>query len=193
MATANSITIMATAKRKKKKTRYPACLVHAVIRMFYSVVANQRQPQYTCNILQRWCQPRSTIIRIFLRGAGGGGGGVLICCLPWAFDHSLTTHSFRDGAPFISTPNSLIDTPPTFRRSLRFFHVLHGNCLFILSPSCFAVRGYHIFLRIAIVFSLLSSLPKTSTSHTFDSLISSSNASPSSLYISHSPTVCPTL
>ena len=116
-------------RQEKKKKRYPACLVHAVIRMFYSVVTNQRQPQYTCYILQRRCQPRSTIIRIFLRGAGGGaGGGVPICCLPSSFDHSLTTHPFRDGAPFISTPNSLIGTPPTFRRSLRFFHILHRNC-----------------------------------------------------------------
>ena len=32
----------------------------------------------------------------------------------------LTTHSFRDGAPFLL----LTETPPTFGRSLRFFHVL---------------------------------------------------------------------
>ena len=35
---------MATAKKKKK---FPGCLAHAVIGMFYSVVASQRQPQYT--------------------------------------------------------------------------------------------------------------------------------------------------
>ena len=51
----NSITIMVTAPRPPppKKKHYPGCLAHAVIGMFYSVVANQRQPQYTFNILQR--------------------------------------------------------------------------------------------------------------------------------------------
>ena len=33
---------MMTAKKKK----YPGCLAHAVIDMFYSVVADQRQPQW---------------------------------------------------------------------------------------------------------------------------------------------------
>ena len=43
--------------------------------MFYSVVTNQRQPQYTFNVLQRRCQPRPTIVCIyFKRGRGGGGG-----------------------------------------------------------------------------------------------------------------------
>ena len=32
--------------RQKNKKRYPGCLAHAVIGMFYSAVANQRQPQY---------------------------------------------------------------------------------------------------------------------------------------------------
>ena len=39
----NSIIIMVTTKKKKM---YPGCLAHAVIGMFYSVVANQCQPQY---------------------------------------------------------------------------------------------------------------------------------------------------
>ena len=30
-------------------------------------------------------------------------------------------HPFRDGAPFLL----LIETPPTFGRSVRFFHILH--------------------------------------------------------------------
>ena len=73
----------------------------------------------------------------------------------------LTTHPFRDGAPFLL----LIETPTTFGRSLRFFHILHGNCLLILSPSCFAVCGHHLSPRIAIVFSLLSSLPLFHVTH----------------------------
>ena len=48
-------------------------------------------------------------------------------------------HPFRDGAPLL--PLLIVETPPTFGRSLRFFHILHRNCLLILSPSCFAVCG----------------------------------------------------
>ena len=42
---------MVTAKRKQKNKRHPGCLLiaHAVIGVFYSVFANQRQPQYTHN------------------------------------------------------------------------------------------------------------------------------------------------
>ena len=79
---------MVTAKRKK---RYPACLAYAVIGMFYSVIANQRQPQYTYNVLQRRYQPRPPILYIlrggqkpvpdmflmvFVVGRRWGGGGV---------------------------------------------------------------------------------------------------------------------
>ena len=70
----------------------------------------------------------------------------------------LTTHPFQDGAPFLL----LTETPPTFGRSLCLFHILHRNCLLILSPSCFAVCGHHLSPRIAIVFSVLSSLPSSS-------------------------------
>ena len=62
---------MVTAKKQKK---YPGCLAYAVNSMFYSVVANQRQPGYACNVLQRRFQPRPTIICIFY----GGVGGVLV-------------------------------------------------------------------------------------------------------------------
>ena len=58
-------------KTKQKKT-YPGCLAHAVISMIYSVVANQRQPQYTFNASQSRCQPRPTIIYI---SRGGGCWG----------------------------------------------------------------------------------------------------------------------
>ena len=52
----------------------------------------------------------------------------------------LTTHLFRDGAPFLL----LIETPPTFGRSLRRFHILHGFFSLILSPSCFAACAHHL-------------------------------------------------
>ena len=47
---------MVTAQKKK---RHPCYLAHAVIGMFYSVVANQRQPQWT---------------------GSGGGGQCCACC-----------------------------------------------------------------------------------------------------------------
>ena len=54
-------------------------------------------------------------------------------------------------------------TVPTPDRHLQHlgahFHILHRNFSLILSPSCFIVCGHHLFPRIAIVFSLLSSLP----------------------------------
>ena len=56
--------------------------------------------------------------------------------------------------------------------------------MFILSPSCFAVCGHHPSPRIAIVFSLLSSVPNFSTSHSSIYLIPSSNTSRSFLRIS---------
>ena len=53
-----------------------------------------------------------------------------------------------------------------------------------LPPSCFAVCGHHLSPRIAIVLSLLSSVPNLSTSHS--SICLTSNTPRSSLYISHS-------
>ena len=42
---------MVTAKKLQLKKRYPGCLAHAVRGVFYSVVANRRQPnQYTVYI-----------------------------------------------------------------------------------------------------------------------------------------------
>ena len=47
---------MVTAKNNKtQEKQYPVCLAHAVIGMFYSVAANQRQTQYSYNVLQRRC------------------------------------------------------------------------------------------------------------------------------------------
>ena len=92
----------------------------------------------------------------------------------------LTTHLFRDGAPFLL----LVETPPTFGRSLRFIHIRHRNRSLILSSSCFAVCGHHLAPRIAIVFSLHSNLlSNSSMSHTSNFLISSYDTSGSSLHI----------
>ena len=55
---------------------------------------------------------------------------------------SLNTHPSRDGALFLL----LRETPPTFGRSLYFFHVLPGTYFFLLtsSPSGFAFCGHHL-------------------------------------------------
>ena len=56
-------------QKETEKKRYPGCLAHAVIGM--GVVANQRQPQYTYNVLQRGCQPRPTTIYVHCEGGEG--------------------------------------------------------------------------------------------------------------------------
>ena len=43
--------------------------------MFYSVVANQRQPQHAFSVLQRRRQPRQTIVIYIYVLSGGGAGG----------------------------------------------------------------------------------------------------------------------
>ena len=69
----------------------------------------------------------------------------------------LTTHPFRDGAPFLL----LVETPPTFGRSLRFCPYITKKKVWLSYPhSCFAVCGHHLSPKLAIVFSLLSSLPE---------------------------------
>ena len=124
-----------------------------------------------------WCRESK---RCILAGLGGGTHLLLAFLSHLAIDHA---HPFRDGAPFLL----LIETPPTFGCSVRFFHILHKKCLLILFPSCFAVCGHHVSPRIAIVFSLLPGLPNVSTSHSSNFTISS-NTSRSSLHSSHSPT-----
>ena len=60
---------------------------------------------------------------------GGGGTHLLLALAIWP----LTTHPFRDGAPFLL----LIETPPTFGRSLRFFHIyyIENACLSYPRPA----------------------------------------------------------
>ena len=74
---------------------------------------------------------------------------------------------------------SIPSTVPTPNRHLQhlgahyfLIHMLHRNVLLILSPSCFAVCGHHLSPRIAIVFSLLSSVPNFSMPHSSIFLIS---------------------
>ena len=59
--------------------------------------------------------------------------------------------------------------------------------MLVLSPCCFAACGHHLSPRMAIVFSLLSSVPTYSMSSSSTSPIFSGNTSHSSLYNSHSP------
>ena len=85
-------------------------------------------------------------------GGGDGGEGLIpltnssqgIRFLLALVIRRLTTHPFRDGAPFLP----LIETPPTFGRSLSVFHILHRNFLLILFPSRFTDYGHHLSPRI---------------------------------------------
>ena len=75
------------------------------------------------------------------------GGGRIRVLLALVIGPS-TTHPFRDGALFLL----VIDTFSVWA-PIAFSHLLHGKYVLILSPSCFAVCGQHLFPRIAIVFS----------------------------------------
>ena len=82
-------------RQKKTKKRYPGCLANAMNGLFYGVVANQRQPQYTYNVIQRRCQPRPTTIpgMHILRG----GSPYISGCNEQAngADHRQSTDSVR--------------------------------------------------------------------------------------------------
>ena len=79
------------------------------------------------------------LLCFLVRSLGPGWGGYYIVAL----------HPIRDGASSLL----LIETPPTFGRSLRCFHILRDLfCFTILSPSYLAACGHHLSLRIAIVF-----------------------------------------
>ena len=60
-------------------------------------------------------------------GGGEAGEYSFVACL-WSFE-PLTTHPFRDGAPF---PH-LIETPPISGRSERFFHILREENDYLIS------------------------------------------------------------
>ena len=64
----------------------------------------------------------------------GGGGIHLMLAL---VIRPLTTHPSRDGAPFLL----LIETPPTFGRSIRLFHIVHKIGLLILEGGGERVRA----------------------------------------------------
>ena len=68
----------------------------------------------------------------------------------------VTTHPFRDGAPFPLLQQKR--HAQQSGRSLRCFHILHRSVLLVLSPSCSAACGPHLPPRIATIFSLLSSV-----------------------------------
>ena len=115
----------------------------------------------------------------------GGGGGRTHLLLALVIYH-LTTQPFRDIAPIL--------LPIDLGVHYTFFPVLHVfPCL--SHPLPVSVCGRHLSPTIAIVFSLLSSLPNSSTSPSSSPLIASSNISRSSLHIPCSPTtyVTPTL
>ena len=70
-----------------------------------------------------------------------GGGTHLLLALVLG---PLTTHPFRDGAPFLP----LTETPPIFERSWSFCEMYYLFFLLNLSPSCFAFCGHRLSPRI---------------------------------------------
>ena len=76
-------------------------------------------------VLQRRRQPTPTqpAYTYYVYHVGGGRTHLFLALVIW----TLTTHLFRDGAPFLL----LIETPPTIGRSLRCFQILHSFFLLI--------------------------------------------------------------
>ena len=113
---------------------------------------------------------------------GGGEAYSFVACL----SHLTIDHASLPRRSTVPTPNRHLQQLGAHYASSTY-HI--EMVLLILSPSCFAVCGHHLPPRIAIVFSLLSSLPNSSMSQESNFLIYSSNASRSSLHISRSPTM----
>ena len=64
------------AEKKKNGTLVVLLIAHAVAGMFYSLVANQRQSQYTQITLHSVGANRSQLLHIYIvRGMGEGGEG----------------------------------------------------------------------------------------------------------------------
>ena len=117
--------------------------------------------------------------RVERGGEGGGGAYSFVACL----SNLTIDHASLSRRSTVPTPNR--DTSNIWALITRLPYTTSKNCLLILSPSCFTVCD-HLSPGIAMVCSLLSSLPNSSMSHTYNFLISSSNASRSSLHVSRS-------
>ena len=118
-----------------------------------------------------------------MESGGGGGAYSFVACL----SHLTIDHASLSIRSTVPTPNRDTSNMWTFTTFLPYTRYYIETVCFILSPSCFAVCG-HLSPRIAIVYSLLSSLSNSSMSHTSNFLISSTGFQ-SSLYISHPPTM----
>ena len=121
----------------------------------------------------------SSTVKVSKLATGGGAYPFVACLSHLTIDHASLSR--RDTVP---TPNR--DTSNIWAL-ISFFRCYLESFLLIFSPCCFAVCGHHLSPRIAIVFSLLCSVPNLSMSHSSIFLISSTT-SRSSLSISHSPT-----
>ena len=108
-------------RQTKKKKRQPGFLAHAVIGMFCSVVANQRQPQYT--------------YQVYLKRGGTGGGASKYYAAAW-----------RASFFFMFLPLGLLSrfypVLPSFLRAFRIF--LIPAFLFLCSYAVF----FSLFLRL---------------------------------------------
>ena len=106
-------------------------------------------------IWKKWTpKPYSYLALFGGRRPGGGSTHLLLALVVWP----STAHLFRDGAPC----QLRVETSLTFGRSWRFFRSYILTFLVICCRSCFAACGRHPSPSIAIVVSLLSSVPNFS-------------------------------
>ena len=84
----------------------------------------------------------------------GGGGGVFVA----RHKHLTIDHASLSRRNKFFTPNG--DTSKVWALSTfgRYIINLNYNSLLFKSPSCLAVCGHHLSLRIATVFSLLATI-----------------------------------
>ena len=122
----------------EEQWRHACCLAHIVREVTFSVVANRAQSHKTGE-----------------NPPWRAGAYSFVACL---VVQPLTMHP--------RSPIFLIVTPQTFGRSWRILFKLHIDCLPILFWSCFAVCGYNLSLRIAIVSPPHPSLRNCKMSHT---------------------------
>ena len=91
------------------------------------------------------------------KGRRGRGGVLGFVCL----SHSTIEHASLSRRSTVATPNR--DTSNSW--ALITILPYTRNLPLILPPSCFAACGHHLSRKIAIVFSLLSSVPNFPMSH----------------------------
>ena len=129
-----------TARKRTGKRRYPGCLAQAVIGMCYgsgggggstNFMHSRSRMTITIDIPSLQCRHGPRRVFTFQENitcTKGGGPHLMLALVIWL----LTTHRFRDNAPFVL----LIEASSTFGRFQRFFPVL---LFFFAYPNSFVL------------------------------------------------------